>query len=385
MQVKVYFKNLNGFRFLAAALVIITHIELFKRRIGLENVWANPFVFESGSAGVDFFFVLSGFLISYLLLTEKANFGDINIRKFYVRRILRIWPLYYAVILACFLVIPHLSLFFFESYSPGIFEDYNFKLLFCLIMMPNVALNVIGAIPYAAPVWSIGVEEQFYLVWPFIMRKRKYLFRTIMIFIFAFIAIKVLLILIHKVSPLDQDVFVRIKDLLVATRMECMGIGAAGAYLYYNKIKSVRFFAANKVALLCLIMIPFVFYFATRLFELHHIVLAVLFLFVIMNAATNESTFIKLENKAFYYLGNISYGIYLLHPICIGVVLKLLLMSKLHDHSKALFNIVLYLLTFASTIGLASVSYIFFEKRFLNFKVKFAKVVSGDDARGKIA
>jgi Predicted acyltransferases len=385
MQAKVYFKNLNGFRFFAASLVIITHIELFKRRIGLDNIWANPFVFESGSAGVDFFFVLSGFLISYLLLTEKAKIGNINIKKFYIRRILRIWPLYYAVVLFCFLAIPYINLLFFKSYSTGIFENFELKFLFCLFMMPNVALSVIGGIPYAAPIWSIGVEEQFYLMWPYIMRKHKNLFRTIVIFIVSFIAIKVLLVVIHKVSPLDPDVFVRIKDFLVATRMECMGIGAAGAYLYYYKFKSSRFLSSNQMSAICLVLIPLVLYFAGRLFELHHIVLAVLFLIVIMNAATNEYTFIKLENKVFYYLGNISYGIYLLHPICIGVVLKLLLIYKLNDRNFALFNIALYLLTFALTIGLASASYIFFEKRFLNYKLKFANVVSGDDARSKTA
>ena len=65
---KIYFKNLNGFRFLAASGVIITHIELYKARVGAPNIWKHPLVFELGSAAVDFFFVLSGFLITYLLL-----------------------------------------------------------------------------------------------------------------------------------------------------------------------------------------------------------------------------------------------------------------------------------------------------------------------------
>ncbi|HSB94527.1 MAG TPA: acyltransferase, partial [Flavitalea sp.] len=96
---KIYFKNLNGFRFLAASGVIITHIELYKARVGAPNIWQHPLVFELGSAAVDFFFVLSGFLITYLLLEEKKQFKKINFRLFYTRRILRIWPLYYFIIL----------------------------------------------------------------------------------------------------------------------------------------------------------------------------------------------------------------------------------------------------------------------------------------------
>ena len=112
---KIYFKNLNGFRFLAASGVIITHIELYKARVGAPNIWKHPLVFELGSAAVDFFFVLSGFLITYLLLEEKKQFKKINFRLFYTRRILRIWPLYYFVILMAFFVIPHLPI----MYTPG--------------------------------------------------------------------------------------------------------------------------------------------------------------------------------------------------------------------------------------------------------------------------
>src|SRR5690606_12681648 len=147
----------------AAALVIFTHLELFKRRAGLENFWQKPFFFEAGGAGVDFFFVLSGFLITSLLLVELEKKGKINLGKFYMRRILRIWLLYYFVLLACYFILPYLSIFYFEGYSDAIFVDFWEKLLLSLFFLPNAALSFFPGIPYAAPLWSIGVEEQFYL------------------------------------------------------------------------------------------------------------------------------------------------------------------------------------------------------------------------------
>src|SRR6267378_8187081 len=95
-KASVYFPGLHGLRFFAAMMVVFSHIELMKDYHGYPNLYAsNLAVYESGRLGVTLFFVLSGFLISYLLLKEKEVSGSIAIRKFYGRRILRIWPLYF--------------------------------------------------------------------------------------------------------------------------------------------------------------------------------------------------------------------------------------------------------------------------------------------------
>src|SRR4051812_19584104 len=94
----VYFPGLYGLRFFAAMMVIVSHIELFKGYHGFANGYAsNLAIYELGRMGVTLFFVLSGFLISYLLLVEKETTGTISIGRFYIRRILRIWPLYYLL------------------------------------------------------------------------------------------------------------------------------------------------------------------------------------------------------------------------------------------------------------------------------------------------
>ena len=90
---RVYFPNLNALRFAAALMVIVYHLERLKMRYGLPNRAVKSVIETLGPLGVVLFFVLSGFLITYLLLVEVRGTGTVNVRDFYLRRILRIWPL----------------------------------------------------------------------------------------------------------------------------------------------------------------------------------------------------------------------------------------------------------------------------------------------------
>src|ERR1700740_1515785 len=94
---KIYFPNLNGLRFIAAFLVIIHHTEQIKSMLHIHSLAKISFVAKAGKYGVILFFVLSGFLITYLLLAEENTFKKISIRQFYIRRMLRIWPLYFLI------------------------------------------------------------------------------------------------------------------------------------------------------------------------------------------------------------------------------------------------------------------------------------------------
>lgn len=380
MKQKVYFKNLHGFRFIAALLVIITHVELFKKRSGLQNVWSNPFVSEAGSAGVDFFFVLSGFLITSLLLKEIEVKGRIDIKKFYMRRILRIWPLYYLILFICFFLVPLIPIFYYSGYSNQIDIHFWEKLTLSIMFLPNAALAIFKEIPYAAPLWSVGVEEQFYIFWPLLIMFFVRKLRAIMFFILFFIGIKVMLVVLNRIIPIDKDLFISIKEFLVATRMECMGIGGAGAYFVYNKSKVAYFLNRNVSVIIALVLLPFVLVFAQNLFELHHVVLAVLFLIIIVNASTNAQTFINLENKLFHTLGNISYGIYLWHMLVVGAVLNLLLRTELYSSSLPLFNLIMYAVTISITLLVSWVSYNYYEMYFLKWKSKFSFFKTGLEA-----
>ncbi|WP_339661482.1 acyltransferase [Croceibacter atlanticus] len=171
---KVYFPNLNGLRFIAALLVIIHHIEQFKKIFGLENIYDQvPFVQIIGKLGVVLFFVLSGFLITYLLLIEEEVTSKIDVKKFYLRRLLRIWPLYYLIVVISFFVLPYISFLEVAPYTKQLFTSYNIKLLLFLFFLPNLALVLFSLVPFASQSWSVGVEEQFYLLWPLLMKNSK--------------------------------------------------------------------------------------------------------------------------------------------------------------------------------------------------------------------
>src|ERR671912_1560048 len=108
MKSTLFLPGLNGIRFIAAFLVILDHLELYKSYFGFKTFWPNTYSSHLGSLGVTIFFVLSGFLITYLLLQERTTTG-ISIRNFYTRRILRIWPLYYLLIFISFFLVPHID------------------------------------------------------------------------------------------------------------------------------------------------------------------------------------------------------------------------------------------------------------------------------------
>jgi peptidoglycan/LPS O-acetylase OafA/YrhL len=120
---------------------------------------------QNGWMGVDLFFVLSGFLITGILLDTKQSQG--YFRNFYARRCLRIWPLYYSVLLFMFVMVPLVR----SSEAHTVFEarsspwwSYLLFLQNFLVPIPSMATGPLGV------TWSLAVEEQFYLIWPLIVR-----------------------------------------------------------------------------------------------------------------------------------------------------------------------------------------------------------------------
>src|SRR5579863_4301730 len=102
-----YLPNLDGLRFLGAFILIILHVEGIKATMGAEKTGVIYHFFHEGNLFVSLFFVLSGFLITYLLLHEKQNTSKINFKKFYTRRILKIWPLYFFIGLVGYFILPY--------------------------------------------------------------------------------------------------------------------------------------------------------------------------------------------------------------------------------------------------------------------------------------
>jgi peptidoglycan/LPS O-acetylase OafA/YrhL len=110
-----FFEGLNALRFFAALLVVLHHAETLRKDNGLSN-FESFGLFRNGGNAVTFFFVLSGFLITYLLLKEDGKSGTISIKGFYLRRVLRIWPLYFLLVILGTLVMPLFVHFFHIDY-----------------------------------------------------------------------------------------------------------------------------------------------------------------------------------------------------------------------------------------------------------------------------
>jgi peptidoglycan/LPS O-acetylase OafA/YrhL len=374
-KLKVYFPNLNGLRFIAAFLVIIHHIEQIKGINGIDNYWDQiPFVKIIGKLGVILFFVLSGFLITYLLLTEESQNKRISIKDFYIRRILRIWPLYFFIILLAFCVLPNIHIFTVPHYGKNvIYKDLILKIILFSLFLPNLVLAALGIVPYASHTWSIGTEEQFYLMWPVILKAVKK-FRMALMFFILFSYLFVMEFLASGYSDFLPYKEV-IKVFCSCFNIDCMAIGGFFAILLFQKNRALKF-----------LMNPFLFYAVIVLLILflikgvqipyvHYEFYALLFGIVILNFAANDKIKISLENTALNYLGKISYGLYIYHPI--GIVLAIYLAQSV----KCTTNWLLYPLSLLCTIALAGVSYRYLESFFLKYKPKFSTIESGNEAK----
>ncbi|MBC8153640.1 MAG: acyltransferase [Bacteroidetes bacterium] len=374
----VYFPNLNGVRFIACSLVLIHHIEQVKQSFHLTNGYDFHLIKNMGKLGVGLFFVLSGFLITYLLLTEKGRHRNIDIRSFYVRRALRIWPLYYLIVgLSCF-VFPTLPLFREASPDPYYFDaDFFSRLGLFSVVLPNIAMIVYGSPYLCAQTWSIGVEEQFYLLWPWIIkRSHKVNDLLVTLAIFGAVLVGVLYGAAALVSQHLRPNIGSVKDVVVfffgQFRILTMVIGGAGAYLIYYRKESVlrvmfrpivqyAVYATLLLMLLTNVSVPGVnleFY-------------GLFFCFFIVNVAANPRSVVRLEQPVVNYLGKVSYGIYIYHTALVVLSVNLIHTYIGRDLSAPLFNVLLYGGSVGSTILVAALSYQYLEKPFLRIKKRF--------------
>jgi peptidoglycan/LPS O-acetylase OafA/YrhL len=378
-QAKVFFPGLNGLRFLAASAVIITHVELLKQQVGLSSLWdekKHPVFFNLGGLGVYFFFVLSGFLITYLLLVEKDKTGTISIRDFYLRRIFRIWPVYYLLVFLAFFVFPHIPLLQLEYFQRFFYDHFWLKFFMFMFMLPNLALGFFHSVPHAGQAWSIGVEEQFYIIWPWVVSKSKRLVRTIIVFGILIVMVKISVLLLSAHWPANK-IMQGIKEFVAMLKMECMAIGGLGACIVFQKKQKLLDLVFHPVTqLFSVLMIPFLIFFTPdKVQDGEHIIYSFFFLIIILNVALNPKSIIKLENRLFNFLGNISYGMYMYHMFIIVLMLRI----APHFTSSTSQNIYYYTASFLSTILFSALSYYLYERFFIRMKSRFSKVISGTE------
>ncbi|MBV9080524.1 MAG: acyltransferase, partial [Elusimicrobia bacterium] len=254
---RVYLTGFNAVRLIAACFVIVDHIEQVKHFAGIApNVWATRILHSMGSESVNLFFVLSGFLITYLLLREKRQRSTISVKDFYIRRLLRIAPLYLLTVTLSLVVAPLVTPLWMRNgstpaaslladYFSDLSHHYLFKLFLFYFAMPHVALALFPRAPFCAQSWSVGVEENFYLAWPWVLRSwSKHLTRVAVGIILLKLALVVAFVKFPRVvafgNPTLMGLHSSVMEFLEQYRIESMAIGALGARAFFENQKWLR-------------------------------------------------------------------------------------------------------------------------------------------------
>lgn len=345
----VYFKQLNGIRFIAVMLVLIDHWFVESLPLPL------------GHLGVVIFFVLSGFLITRILFTNaddcRINNASywLKIKNFIVRRSLRIFPIYFIICI--------IGLFF--SISP-IRQNW----IWMFTYTPNWYIifhkQWIGVWDHF---WSLAVEEQYYLIFPYFilfLNPKKYKWLLI-IMILAGICTRLYFFLNFNESDREKLWFISYVNPFSA--IDCFGLGGLLAYFYhYSKGKLLE---NNYNFLLITFASSFVILLLNQTFEYKHA--SVLFLviersvfalfsyFLIANAIQGNLNLLGkfLENKVVSYLGKISYGLYLYHNF---------IYNYFHNKGNTLFGL------FDNMFNISN--YIIFNNLFFLFLVNFVLLIA---------
>ena len=308
------------------------------------------------------FFTLSGFLITYLLLKEKQKSRNeqIAIKKFYIRRILRIWPLYYFYLAICVAV----YILFDIDYSSS-------SLPFYILLLANVPFILSQYLPFAAHLWSIAVEEQFYLFWPWFARlKEKSFFKSMLIllvslqllkYVFYFLSIK------YQISiPLIA---------ITTNRFTSMIFGSIVAYSYFKKFNWVSVFS-SKLAVISswiVVVLAFINKFNISSALIDHEVLTIVTAIIIISQIERKNLFLDLDAKPFDFLGKISYGLYVYHPLVIFMASRWIA----HFSENIWYNYLIFLMiVFSATVLISYASFHLFEKKFIQLKSKYSVVHS---------
>lgn len=355
--------GLNGLRAIAATLVLIGHVYQIAGDFGNEQAADIFKKHEVGFDMVNLFFVISGFIITFILLQEKRTTGTISLKNFYYKRILRIWPIYFLIIAVVYLLSHYTSVY--KVYEP---LTLGSLLVLCLFILPvDVAFihYPIGVIPHY---WSLSVEEQFYAYWPVVVKKI-----NVLKFSLGLIILWVILrnsFAYFSTHSSNNTFFNGLNTVFLTTQFPSMAIGAIGAYAVVNKKNWFAFLLTPFMQI-----IIWVFFLASIItkFYIPYInfeIKAFLYLLLILSVTTVKKPLISLENKFFDLTGKISYGIYMYHwPLIPIIILGLQKIGADKWYSQVYF-IPLVVLCFGITFIISYFSFNYFELYFLNKRPK---------------
>lgn len=363
-----YRPELDSLRFFAFLMVFMSHSHrfvpatLFSRRVA----WAIDVTLTTGSWGVDLFFVLSAYLITELLRREKEATGKVHIGSFYARRILRIWPLYFLAI-----GIGYLAQFVWRS------QHLPTNYILCFLLLGGNWICALHGIPSTVigPLWSVSIEEQFYLSWPWVVRNLELRWiRNVALLLLIIPTITRVYLGTHHYPPIMFwcNTFARLDPILAGI---LLSIGLKG--------RTFKLSYGTRVLLFTMALVGLVW--ANKTFSLEGLEtitlrnsvlgyplagLLVSGIFVsVMGAPEAGMRWTYLPFLT--YLGRISYGLYVFHRLCYVIAESAFGVTKGPAH-----YFVIVLTGFCLTLALAATSYRFYERPFLRLKERFTYILS---------
>ena len=354
-------KHIRGLDFLRAFAVLFVLVDHWGP-FPAENTLTGAIfrlVVPSGLTAVNFFFVLSGFLITSILFTARDNDEASRwgiIKNFIIRRMLRIFPIYYLTLI----------ILFFVNY-PELREHFSYYLWYGA----NVLIYSHDKWNYLSHLWSLSVEEQFYLFWPIVIVfvSKKYLKHTLIASILLGV---VSTFYIFKIAH-------GFNSILMTSCLDAFGMGALLAYARRDAARLMKFERVLRYIVPFALGVyifwrvaPFVGHIEHANF-LARTVTSILAVAVINAVIKNENPSIAriLDNKALNYIGVISYGIYLYHyPI--GVIYDLKVQPWLQANASMLDSFIfMYIMKTGVTLIVSHLSYKYFEKPVVQLKKRF--------------
>lgn len=363
--------SLDGVRGIAIVMVLAIHLELFRAVPGSSSLMLHiRDLFWAGWSGVDLFFVLSGFLITGILL--DAIGGKRYFQTFYMRRVLRIFPLYYfavtAALLARLVILPRLHISVEPKMLPTTLGWFSYLFYFQNWRLPDALLGHF---------WSLGVEEQFYLIWPLCVfsLSRAALLRVCIGTFFSCLALRFFLVQLNPAgSPLIMS--------NTFTRMDTLLVGAFCALVVRDSSLLTRIRPLLSVVAIFsfsgMLAIDYVakeirsraYYTQSVGYSLLALGYGALVLWAYLQNGARTPLDRFLQQDWLRAFGKYSYGIYVYHHPVFLVGAILFTGVKLAGHD-VIPSVPYCVALVAASFCVARISYELFEKRFLNMKKRF--------------
>ncbi|GEM_PF-1730564 len=344
---KAHFPTLNAIRFLAACTIVIVHIPVFAEYYGspiLRWEFASHLVFGNG---VSAFYILSGFLVTIMLMKAERTRQESNVpfdyKRYVIGRLLRILPqLYLAAIISAIL--------------------FPFTVTGASLILIGLQLaNVVRAFFPFSPInhlWSVSVEEHFFLLLPLMIRIAK----RLPVLLTVLFILRVITVLIGAAQPPDTPLY----NFLLMYRWESLIIGSLAAYWYTQKHAAVAWIYRHDRLITVLTILTIIFVDGRPLenniiaYFLNRLLASVILGAFILNAATNPKPLIKLDGPVWDWLARITYGMFAHHVWVIYVVSQIYRPADMN--TSVVHSAIFALLVFIGVISVGWLTYTLVEK-----------------------